>query len=152
MSALPKLYVVPTGPEVVFEIEGAKPLVPDAIYSAVCFRCDVKPVFQTLKVFLRFRISEGPHQGIELFRAYRVKGTITSKGPRPQLRRSGDLFKMLCRVLNLPRNAKPQHVSYREIAGKLCKIQSRTVTRDSKQKLLDESYSVVSEVLSIEAG
>ena len=153
------LYAVPSGPEIVFEVEEARPLVPDAIYSAVCVGCDVKSVFQTLKVFLRFRIVEGAHEGVNLFRAYRVKGHILpgkgpGSGPRAKLRRSGDLFKMLCRVLNLPRNTKTRHVSHRELNGKLCRIETRTVTKDSKQRLLDasERYSVVADILNIEAG
>lgn len=164
MSALPqaeapKLYVVPGGPEIVFEVEDSKPLIPDAVYTAICSGCDVKQVFQTLKVFLRFRISEGPHEGVELFRAYRVQGRIIpgkgpGSGPRPRLKRSGDLYKMLCRVLNLPRNTKAHRVSHKELNGKLCRVHTRTVTKDHRQKPLPEHerYSVVDEVLTIEAG
>ena len=155
----PKLYVVPSGPDVVFEIEEGKPLIPDAEYLAICLGCDVKPVFQTLKVFLRFRISEGPHIGTELFRPYRVQGRIvpgkgSGSGPRPRLKRSGDLYKMLCRVLNLPGNTKAHRISHKELNGKLCKIQTRTVGKDSRQRPLPahERYSVVAEVLNIEAG
>ncbi|MFN0317146.1 MAG: hypothetical protein ACKVQA_19165 [Burkholderiales bacterium] len=163
MSAQPleaaRLHAVPSGPEIDFEVEEARPLVPDAIYSAVCVGCDVKVVFQTLKAFLKFRIVGGAHEGVHLFRAYRVKGHILvgkgpGSGPRPKLKRSGDLFKMLCRVLNLPRNTKTRHVSYKELKDKLCQIETRTVTKDSKQRPLGESerYSVIKEILNIEAG
>jgi hypothetical protein len=153
----PKLYIVPGGPDVVFEIEEAKPLIPDAEYLALCVGCDVRQVFQTLKVFLRFRVCSGPHEGIELFRAYRVGGKILpgkgpGSGPRPRLKRSGDLYKMLCRVLNLPKNTRAHRVSHRELAGKVCRVQTRTVTHDSKQRPLADRYSIVSEVMYVEAG
>ena len=155
----PKLYVVPSGPEIVFEVEEAKPLIPDGVYLAACVGCDVKQVFQTLKVFLKFRIAEGEYQGITLFRAFRVRGKIVpgkgpGTGPRPRLKRGSDLFKMLCRVLELPVNTKAHRVSHRELAGKLCRVSTRTVNKDSKQSPLPEAarYSVVDDVLTIEAG
>ena len=153
----PKLYAVPDGREIVFEVEEARPLIPDALYLALCVGCDVKQVFQTLKVFLRFRIAEGGHQGAELFRAYRVNGKILpgkgpGSGPRPRVKRSSELYEMLCRVLNLPINTKAHRISHKELCGKLCRIQTRTVTHDSRQKPLSERYSVVAEILNVEAG
>jgi hypothetical protein len=59
---------------------------------------------------------------------------------------------MLCRVLNLPINTKAHRISHKELCGKLCRIQSRTVTRDSRQQPLRERYSVVAEILNVEAG
>src|SRR5262245_20824735 len=71
-----KLYVVPGEPEVIFEVEAARPLIPDDCYAALCAGCDVRSTFQTLKVYLKFRICEGPYEGTQLFRAYRVRGGI----------------------------------------------------------------------------
>jgi hypothetical protein len=162
MSAQPaKLYAIPISPpeEIVFEVEEGYPLVPDAIYLAICCSCEVKPTFKSLKTYLRFRIAEGEHAGKILFRAYNVEGKIIpgkgpGTGPRPKLTRGLELFKMLCRVLNLPPNTKPHRVGSRELVGQLCKIKTRTVLRDYQQKTLPEAgrYSVVDDVLSIEAG
>lgn len=157
VSALPQLRVV-EAPEVVFEIEEGYPLIPDSVYLAVCCGCEVKRTFNTLKAYLKFRIVDGEHTGKILFRAYNVEGKIIpgrgpGTGPRPKLTRGLEFFKMLCRVLNLPRNTKPHRVSSRELTGKLCKIKTRTVTRDFEQKTLPDAacYSVVADVLSVEA-
>jgi hypothetical protein len=154
---VPNPHVIAGGPDIVFEILDARPLIPDATYLAMCVGCDVKQVFQTLKAFLRFRIAAGPHEGTELFRAYGVRGKILlgkgpGSGPRPKVRRDSDLYKMLCRVLDLPRTTKAHRVSHRELIGKLCRIETRTVTRDSKQRPLTERYSVIADIMSIEAG
>jgi len=153
------LYPVRTDQYLEFDVEAAKPLVPDATYLAICLGCDVRPTFNVLKAYLRFRISEGPHQGTELYRAYRMQGRFIpgkgpGSGPRPKLKRSGDFFRMLSRVLNLPLNTKAHRVSYRELNGKLCRITTRTVKRDSKQQalLMHERYSVIHDVIGIEAG
>lgn len=152
-----RLYAVPAAPDIEFQIEAARPLLPDGVYMAVCNGCDAKQVFGVLKVFVRFRIVDPPHEGVEVFRAFRVRGRIVpgkgpGSGPRPVLRRSGDLFKTLCRVLNLPPNARAYRVGYRELRGKLCKVQLGAVTKDYKQKPHSSPYSVVKEVLSLEAG
>lgn len=160
MSAVPQLRVIEGGPEVVFDVDEGWPLVPDAIYTAICCGCDVKLGFKSaLKTYLRFRIADGEHEGKTLFRAYNVGGKIIpgkgpGTGPRPKLTRGGHLFKMLCRVLNLPINTKPHRVGSRELVGRLCKIKTRTVKHDFQQKALPEAafYSVVDDVLSIEAG
>lgn len=145
--------------EIVFDVDEGYPLIPDAIYKAICCGAEVKPTYKTLKCYLRFRIAEGEHTGKILFRAYNVAGKIIpgrgpGTGPRPRLTRGLDFFKMLCRVLNLPANTKAHRVSTRELQGRLCKISTRTVQRDYQQKPLAEAarYSVVDDVLSIEAG
>lgn len=161
MSALPapKLYAVPTAPDITWEVEEGHPLLPDDTYAALCVGCDVKQVFRTLKTFLRFRISTGPHAGKVVFRAYGVDGKILpgkgpGSGPRPKIKRTSELYKMLCRVLSLPHNTAAHRVHSRELVGKLCTIKTRTVTKDHKQRPLGEAerYSVVDDVLSIEAG
>ncbi len=161
MSALPQLRVIEGGEhaEIIFDVEEGYPLIPDAIYSAVCIGMEVKQTYKRLKAYARFKIADGEHAGKILFRAYNVGGSILpgrgpGSGPRPKLSRGMELFKMLCRVLNLPANTKPHRVSTRELVGKLCQIKTRTVTRDHAQKPLPDAsrYSVVDDVLSIEAG
>ncbi len=160
MSAAPALRVVQGGPvDVVFEVEEGHPLIPDATYQAMCVGCDVKLVFKDLKTFLRFRISEGPHTGAVIWRAYRVGGKIVpgkgpGTGPRPRIKRGSKLFRMLCKVLELPANTKAHRVHARELVGKLCLVSTRTVTANHQQQAFCEAekYSVVEDVLSIQAG
>lgn len=150
----PKLYVVPAGPEVVFEVDAAPPLIPDAEYSALCCGTDVKVVFSVAKVFIRFRIVEGPHEGTIVAFPCRARGQKKGDVLRVKLARRGKLFRMLCRVLALPVKVKPHHVSHRELVNKLCRIKTRTVKTNDKQKPLNpaEFYSVVDDVLCVEAG
>jgi len=160
MSVAPQLRVIESPeqtPELVFEVEEGHPRIPDSTYLAVCCGVDVEPTFKALKAYLRFRIAEGEHAGKVVFRAYNVAGRIIpgkgpGTGPRPKLKRTGDLFKMLCRVLHLPANAKPHRVGMRELQGRLCKIVTRTVVRDYKQRVLPDAarYSVVEDVIAVE--
>ncbi len=161
MSAVPQLRVVENNEpaEIVFDVEEGYPLVPDSIYAAICCGVEVKPTFKTLKAYVRFRIADGEHVGKTLFRAYNVGGHVVpgrgpGSGPRPKLQRRHHLFLMLCRVLNLPANTKPHRVSSKELIGKVCRIKTRTVTQDHRQKQMPEAarYSVVDDVLSIEFG
>lgn len=154
-AAIPLRVVEALAPsEIVFEVEEGYPLVPDGVYQALCCGVEIKQTFNTPKAYLRFRIAEGDHSGKIVFRAYNLAGRI-SKGPatglRPKLMRGQDLFKMLCRVLNLPANTKPHRVSSRELVNRLCQIKTRTVTHDYKQKPLAEGarYSVVDDVISV---
>jgi hypothetical protein len=147
--------MIPT--EIVFEVEQARPLIPDGVYLAVCVGCDIKQVFTTLKASFRFKIADGPHQGIELFCPFRVGGKILpgsgpGSGPRPRIRRGSNLYAILCRVLILAKNAKAHRISHKELIGKLCRIQTRTVTRDYRGRELRDHYSVVADVLNVEAG
>ena len=140
-------------PEIVLEIP-AKPVfpsVPDGQYRAQCIGCDVSHAFQTIKIFYKFRITDGPCSGIELFRPYRASGKIIpgkgpGTGPRPQLSRNGDLAEMLRRVFHL--DATAHRISHRALVGKICAITTRTVTRDGKRRER-EPYSVVADVLSV---
>lgn len=141
-------------PEILFEVPEARPLIPDAIYTAECTGCDVKEVYGTLKAFFHFTITEGGHAGTALFRPYRLDGKVLpgkgpGSGPRPRLNRDGDLFKMLCRVIPGAATRKAYRLSHRELIGRLCEISTRTVTRDSKRRERPEPYSVVFEVLSL---
>jgi len=148
---LARLYEVPAPlpQEIVFDVDEGYPLIPDAIYSAACTSCEAKQTFGTLKLYFKFRITEGEQSGKILFAAFNV-----GRGKRPKLIRGGDLFKMLCRVLSLPANTKAHRVSSRELVGKVCNIQSRTVTKDYRQRSLPAAacYSVVGQVIEVLAG
>lgn len=159
MNAVPLRVVEAPAPEIVFDVEEGYPLIPDGTYTAICQSCEVKPTFKSLKTYFRFRVVDGEHAGKVLFRAYNVQGKIIpgkgpGTGPRPKLARGLDLFKMLCRVLELPANTKAHRVSSRELVGKLCTIKTRTVCHDHRQRPLADAsrYSVVDDILSIEAG
>lgn len=159
LNILPPLKQAAPAGHIALEVPEGFPLIPDADYTAICTGYETAQVFKGLRIFFHFRVTEGPYTGTMLFRAYRVLGSvIPGKGPgtgiRYRLHRRSDCYKMLCRVLQLPGNTKAHLLWPRELVNKLCRIKTRTVTHDSRQKPLAEGerYSTIAEILSCVAG
>ena len=140
------------------ELEGdGKPLVPDGQYEAVFEYHETAFILRTkaAKVFLRFRIvTPGEHEGVKLFRAYRVAKLRSKPGKHGSfsLTRGQDLFFDLCRWLDI--RQRPDRVSLHDLRGKVWRIRTRTVSRDFRQRELPgfARYSVVDDLLEISAG
>lgn len=154
MNAAPKLELVQVS-QVDDEIKVIgldEPLLPDGIYEAVFEGHETSKVFNSDKVFLRFRIVEfGDHFGERLYRAYRVKSLKSKPGRKGSytLNKRSELLLMLVRVLGLnPRKDRPSLLG---LKNRVLKIRTRTVKTDSKQRPLPEClwYSVVDDVVSI---
>ena len=114
-----------------FAVEGHKPQVPDNKYLARYLGHDTAILFgaRAHKVFLRFEICEGEHQGVWLFRAYRARRVLKS-GPSGKfvLSAGGDLYRMLVRVLDV--RTRPDRISLRRLRTMLLAITTETVTKD----------------------
>ena len=132
---------------------GNAPLLREGEYRAVLTSHETAIVFRAPKVFLHFRIIDpGEWFGAMLYRAYRVKSLAgrPSKNGGFKVTRGGDLFEMLCRVLDI--RSRPDRVSVAPLRGIVLKVKVRTVTHDYQQRPLREwlRYSVVADVLGRE--
>jgi hypothetical protein len=129
------------------------PLLPEGNYQAVLTHHETAIVFRSAKVFLYFRIIDpGDWFGKILYRPYRVK-SLAGKPSRNggfRVTRGGDLFDMLCRVLDI--RSRPDRVSVAPLRGKVLKIRVRTVIVDHQQRPLRDwmRYTVVADVLRME--
>lgn len=134
-------------------VEGkADPLIPAGEYLAM-FKdhrvVELRMFRGAPKVFIRFKLVDaGPHTGVVLYRAYRVKHRIDDR--RFVVGRRSTLLAMMVRVLDL-RN-RPEHLDVRSLAHKLFTIRVRTVTHDAHQRPLPDAlhYSVVDDVVRAE--
>ena len=130
------------------------PVVPNGKYSARLVHFETAIVFSP-KVFLHFEIlTPGPHQGVRLFRAYRVhqlRGRPRRRG-QFKLRAGSDLYRTICRLT--PAKKRPDRIALTPLMRLVLQISTRTVTTDSKQRPLPDScrYSVVDDILKVEAG
>jgi len=136
-------------------IDDNKPLLPEGVYEAAFIGHETAFVFQSAKVFLRFRIvTEGEWFGMELYRVYRAYRLVgkPSKGGKFKLRRGSELFTDMARLLDL--KARPDRLSLHSLKHQVWRIKTRTVTTDYKQRVLPEwaRYSVVGEILGAATG
>lgn len=130
------------------------PLVPPGEYS-VCY-IDHRTViaYKQPKVYVRFRVTDGPYIGTKLFRAYRVH-TLTGK-PRPNgrftLRRTHELYRQFVAITDAGERA--DRIALSRLRNCVLRASVRTVTQDSQQRDLGlgAQYSVVDRLLAIEAG
>ena len=136
------------------ELVDAPPQIPEGEYLAVYTGHDTNYMFTTPKVYVHFRIAEGPHTGATLYASYRAKSL---KGKRRRgggftLGHSSKLFREMV-SLNGKRE-RPDRISLRGLKGALIRVKVRTVTKDSKQQPLAPpcQYSIVDSMIGIEAG
>jgi hypothetical protein len=140
-----------------FIVEGAVwPLIPDREYDAVliAYECALLRQFAgAAKVFLKFRLLDaGEHTGKVVYRAFRA---LRIEGSRFVIARKGDLHKAICRLLDIPdHRLRGDRVSLHQLKHKVIRINTRTVSKDSKGRPLPESlrYSVVDDLKGIVAG
>ncbi len=130
------------------------PLLPEGEYQAYYLHHKTAFMFNSGKVFLHFRIHGGEHDGVRLYRAYRVKAI---KGrPRKfgafKLGHTHELYRQFVRMTGTRERA--DRIALPRLKGCLLRVGVRTVTKDSKQRGLPEAlqYSVIGEMLAVEVG
>lgn len=152
MSAMrtPALSVVGDADDIAIDFSKRPPLIPDTTYNAVFVKHETAMVFNTSKVFLWFRVVDvGEHFATELYRAYRVSRLLSKPGAggRFKLKPSGDMFTMLCRLLQV--RARPDRISLRGLRGHVWRVKTRTVDHDHVQRPLQDwmRYSVIDDIV-----
>jgi len=133
----------------------ACPTIPNGIYRVVFVHHETAYAFRTAKVFLWFRIiEEGPYFGRMIYAAYRARKLLSKagKGGRFKLASGSELFRTICRVLDV--KARPDRISVREFQKKVLRVAVRTVKTDYRQRELPEAlrYSVVEDIIERETG
>jgi len=130
------------------------PLLPAGRYLVNFQHHETSLIFNSAKVFVHFKISEGEYAGARLFRAYRAHRLIgrPGKNGRFQLKPGSELYRTVCRLS--PSQKRPDRISLRPWRHVIFSVSVRTVNQDARQRQLPESlrYSVVDDILSIEAG
>lgn len=110
--------------------------------------------FNRPKLYMYFRIVDGPHTGAKLFRAYRVKALSGKprKNGRFVVRRSYDLFREYATVTGA--RERPDRIALSNLRNCVLRVSVRTVDHDHRQRPLPEAcrYSVVDQMLALEAG
>lgn len=130
-------------------VEGFKALLPEGSYEAAYLGHQTAFVFNTPKVFLRFRITQhGLYNGVEVFRAFRVralKGRPTANGGFT-LHAGGEFYSTIVRLLDVRNRA--DRITLRPLRTMLFRIRLRTVTTDYRQRPLPEHsrYSTIEEI------
>lgn len=130
------------------------PLIPPGKYLVRYLRHETAVMFTSPKVFLHFRIVDGPYSGIPLYAAFRVRGLRgrPRKNGQFALGRSSELFRQYVRLTGT--RARPDRIALSHLANCVVRVSVRTVERDFRQRALPEAcqYSVISDLLTIEAG
>jgi hypothetical protein len=106
-------------------------------------------MFNTGKVFIRFRIVAGEYAGRELYRAFNVK----MKNKRHfTVAQSSALYREFCTLSG--RRERRDRIDLCRLRNTVIRANVRVVTHDQKQRVLPLflQYSVVGELLSLEAG
>lgn len=148
------MSVVALRPDEAGEVADDYPLVPPGEYS-VCY-IDHRTViaFKQAKVYVRFRVADGPYIGVKLFRAYRVKALVGKprRNGRFVVRRTHELYRQFVAVTAVRERA--DRIALTRLRNCVLRVTVRTVTQDSQQRDLGPSaqYSVVDRFLVIEAG
>lgn len=130
------------------------PLVPPGEYHVHYLGHETSFMFNSAKVFVHFQINEGEHNGVKLYRAYRVK-SIKGKPRRYgsfKLGHTHELYRQFVRMTGTKERA--DRISLARLKGCGLRVSVRTVRKDSKQRELPEplQYSVVDEMLAVEVG
>jgi hypothetical protein len=86
--------------------------------------------------------------GTRLFRAFRVRRLVgrSGKGGRFAAHAGGDLYVLLCRLLDLKQ--RTDRITFRPLRHMLFRVKTRTVTTNYKQQSRPEQsrYSVIEEI------
>jgi hypothetical protein len=136
------------------ELVDAPPLIPEGRYQAAYTHHETGLFVKSPRVFLHFRIVGGSHDGKRLYRAFRVErlnGRARKNGTF-RVRHSSELFRQFVRVTG--ERERPDRIALSRLKSCVLQVSVRTVTTDSRQRELPEAlrYSVVDEMLSVEAG
>jgi len=130
------------------------PLVPDGEYVAKVIRHETAIVFKTPKLFIHFELVDPGLQNVHLYAAYRIKRLTGKPGKNGRFVISprSELLFQLAQLYD--RQIRLDRISLRALRNCLLRVRTRTVTNDYRQRSLPEAlrYSVVAEVLGIEAG
>jgi hypothetical protein len=140
MSAVVKLFNQPSG---------ECPLLPEGEYRVTYTGHDLKFMFNTGKLFVKFRVYDGEFQGSRLYRAYNVK--MTGKKSF-KLAHSSALYRQFSSLSG--RRERPDRIAVSRLKGCVVRVSVRTVKQDAKHQPLAENlqYSVVDELLALEVG
>lgn len=135
-------------------LDGAPPSIPPGSYEAIYTHHETSLVFNTAKVFVHFKVVEGEHTGVKLYRAYRVK-SLRGKPRRNgsfKVGHSHDLFRDYVSLMEA--KERPDRISLRRLKGCVLTIKVRTVKKDYRQRELIPLlfYSVVDSIEGLVAG
>jgi hypothetical protein len=131
-------------------VEGFHPLLPEGIWLEAKFEGHATAkIFNTGKLFLRFTVTEiGPHLGVRLFRAFRIRQIVGRPGPGGKfvLGARSDLYALLVKLLDLKLRA--DRVSLRALRHMLFRIETRTVRTNHTGEAMPEAmqYTVVGRI------
>lgn len=141
------------------DLSNAPPLLPPGRYQATYLFHETAFFRSTPKVYLHLQVVGGEHDGVRLYRAYRV-ASLKGKPKRYggfKVHHSHAVFRQLVTVSSA--TTRPDRVSFTALKGCLLTISVRSVTRDAgtasrKPQALPGvlQYSVIDELLSIDAG
>jgi hypothetical protein len=157
VSAAPQLHAVESDDaELVLDARDHRPLIPEGEYKAVYVRHEVAEVRRfdkQPKLFLRLRLVDPPHVGLELYRSYRITKIVGKS--RFVMRRESDLAHMLSKVLGIHR--RPDQISLKSLKGRVLLVRVgsvKTGTRGWPPKRVElpewQHYSVVRDILRAE--
>jgi hypothetical protein len=131
-------------------VEGHKPLIPDGEYMARYLHHETAVLFggRAHKIFLRFEICDGEHQGVQIVRPYRVRKVVgrTGRNGKFVLAAGSDLYRTLARLLDV--RSRPDRITLRPLKHMLFRITTRTIIKDRDDRELTEGarYSMVDTV------
>ncbi|MHB8562675.1 MAG: hypothetical protein ACYDDA_01790 [Acidiferrobacteraceae bacterium] len=130
------------------------PLIPDGEYTATCSGWKTAYIFRAPKLYLRFRIIDGPYSGAELFAAFRMSALIGKPGPNGKFKaqRRSRLVLMLAALTG--QRLRGDRLALRWLTRCVLRIKTRTVAQNYKQSKLPKClhYSIVDDILTVEAG
>lgn len=117
-------------------------LIPGGVYEAQCIELKRGEFYGHPKIYLKFRIIQGQHEGIELWAPFNLYKKVT---------RHSKFYESWI-IAN--KGIKPKandRLSARLFLNKIFKVQVGQVDTDKRQKKLspDEAYSVVREILEL---
>jgi len=136
------------------ELVDAPPLIPPGRYQAVYQHHETALFSKPPRVYVHFRIVGGEHDGARLYRAYRVE-RLNGRGRKNgtfKVRHTSELFRQFVRVTG--GSERPDRIALSRLRSCVLLVSVRTVETDYRQRALPEAlrYSVVDEMLSVEAG
>lgn len=141
------------------ELVDAPAQIPPGTYQATYLYHETGYFRSTPKVYVHMRIQGGEHDGVKLYRAFRV-AKLAGKPKRNggiKLHHSHLLYRQLAMLSG--EVTRPDRVSLAALRNCLLSISVRTVSRDAgasnrKPRALPKplQYSVIDELLAIDAG
>ena len=124
--------------------------IPDGQYEVRLTDWQTRKIFQASKLYLNFSIvTPGPHFGKHIYRYFNV--TIVGKPGRRGAFKAGlksDFLRLFADILGW--SGRPDRIPMSKLEDNVLVVQTRTVTRGSRQEALPEpcQYSVVDKVMA----